>query len=69
MKNRGVDVLITDCLLGPVLFMGAVDVAYICARLSPTSYLTYTSPEYNASTGDDDGVCVFDWAPGLSCIF
>lgn len=50
VKDHGVDVLITNCLLGPVLSMGVVGVAYICALLSYL-YLTYTSSKYNASTG------------------
>ncbi|KAL2002257.1 hypothetical protein VTN02DRAFT_338 [Thermoascus thermophilus] len=50
MKDRGVDALVNDCLIGPVLTMGFVFVAYLCALLSYL-YLQFTRPAYN-STGD-----------------
>ncbi|KAL2004558.1 hypothetical protein VTN00DRAFT_3443 [Thermoascus crustaceus] len=50
MKDRGVDALVNDCLIGPVLTMGSVFVAYLCALLSYL-YLQFTRPAYN-STGD-----------------
>lgn len=44
VKNRGVDILVIDCLLGLILSMGAIDVAYICPRLSPTSISPTQAP-------------------------
>lgn len=34
MRNRGVDALINECLINPVLTMGSVFVAYLCALLA-----------------------------------
>lgn len=44
VKNRGVDILVIDCFLGLILSMGAIDVAYICLRLSPTSISPAQAP-------------------------
>jgi hypothetical protein len=49
MKDRGVDALVNECLINPVLTMGAVFVAYVCCLLSYL-YLEFTKPAYN-----DDG--------------
>ena len=34
IKQRGIDALVNECLIGPVLSMGATFVAYACALLS-----------------------------------
>lgn len=49
MKDRGIDALINDCLIGPVISMGSVFVSYVCALLAYL-YLEFTKPSYN-STG------------------
>lgn len=54
VKDRGVDVLVNDCLMGPVLTMGAVGVAYICALLS-FLYLQFTKPGYNSAAAEGEG--------------
>ena len=46
MRDRGVDALVQDCLMGPVLTMGSTFVAYVCALLSYL-YLQFTKPAYN----------------------
>lgn len=46
LKSRGVDALVNDCLVGPVLTMGATFVAYLTCLLS-FLYLEFTKPAYN----------------------
>lgn len=46
IKQRGIDALVNECLIGPVLSMGATFVAYACALLS-FLYLVFTDPAYN----------------------
>ena len=48
MKNRGIDALVNDCLIGPVLSMGSVFVGFACALLA-FLYLEFTKPAYNSS--------------------
>ena len=50
MKDRGIDALINDCLTGPVLTMGSLSVAYLCALLAYL-YLEFTKPGYNQDSG------------------
>ncbi|KAL2886524.1 Protein PNS1 [Ceratocystis lukuohia] len=46
IKQRGIDALVNDCLIGPVFSMGAMMVGYITALLAYL-YLRYTDPVYN----------------------
>ncbi|KAK5726482.1 pH nine-sensitive protein 1 [Elasticomyces elasticus] len=46
IKDRGIDALVNECLIGPVLTMGATFVAYACALLAYL-YLVFTDPAYN----------------------
>ncbi|KAF3921734.1 hypothetical protein ABW21_db0208473 [Orbilia brochopaga] len=46
IKDRGIDALIQDCLINPVLTMGAVFVGYLCALLGYL-WLEFTKPSYN----------------------
>ena len=64
MKNRGVDALVNDCLIGPVLTMGATFVAYLCALLS-FLYLQFTKPEYNSGGQFYPVVMAFSFLIGL----
>lgn len=50
MVDRGIDALVNECLIGPVLGMGATFVAYITALLCYL-YLKFTKPAYNESGG------------------
>ncbi|CAF3471631.1 PNS1 protein [Fusarium graminearum PH-1] len=47
IKDRGIDALINDCLIGPVLSFGALFIAYACALLAYL-YLYFTDPAYNS---------------------
>ncbi|KAF4962387.1 hypothetical protein FSARC_9531 [Fusarium sarcochroum] len=47
IKDRGIDALINDCLIGPVLSFGALFIAYACALLAYL-YLYFTDPPYNS---------------------
>lgn len=46
MKDRGINALVDDCLIGPVLTMGSTFVAYSCALLA-FLYIQFTHPTYN----------------------
>ncbi|KAK8201380.1 pH nine-sensitive protein 1 [Zalaria obscura] len=48
IKDRGIDALVNECLIGPVMTMGATFVAYACALLAYL-YLIFTSPGYNSN--------------------
>ena len=64
MKNRGIDALVNDCLIGPVLTMGATFVAFVCALLA-FLYLEFTKPGYNASGNYFAVVMAFAFVIGL----
>lgn len=64
MKNRGIDALINDCLIGPVLTMGSTFVAYICALLAYL-YLEFTKPGYNVGGTFTPVVMAFSFLIGL----
>ncbi|KAL3482346.1 plasma-membrane choline transporter-domain-containing protein [Aspergillus californicus] len=64
MKDRGIDALVTDCLIGPVITMGSMFVSYVCALLAYL-YLQFTNPSYN-SDGDFTAVIMaFAFVIGL----
>ncbi|EME79828.1 uncharacterized protein MYCFIDRAFT_81297 [Pseudocercospora fijiensis CIRAD86] len=46
IKDRGIDALINECLVGPVLSMGCLFVAVCCALIAYV-YLDVTDPAYN----------------------
>lgn len=64
IKDRGIDALINDCLVGPVLSMGATFVAYACALLAYL-YLVYTKPAYNIDGGYTPVIVAFAFLIGL----
>ncbi|KAL9125232.1 MAG: hypothetical protein Q9217_005534 [Psora testacea] len=64
MKNRGIDALINDCLISPVLTMGATFVAYLCAFLAYL-YLQFTSPAYNDGGTFTPVIMAFSFLIGL----
>ncbi|KAJ2901533.1 DUF580-domain-containing protein [Zalerion maritima] len=47
IKDRGIDALINECLIGPVLGFGATFIGYACALLA-FIYLLITDPSYNS---------------------
>ena len=64
LKSRGVDILVNDCLISPVLSMGAVTVAYLTAFLS-FLYLEFTNPAYNEGGQFTAVVMAFAFLVGL----
>jgi hypothetical protein len=64
IKDRGIDALVNECLVGPVLSMGAFFVAYSCALLAYL-YLIFTSPAYNATGTYTPVVVAFAFVIGL----
>ncbi|KAL7275220.1 pH nine-sensitive protein 1 [Rhizina undulata] len=64
MKDRGLDALVNDCLVDPVLTMGAVFVGYLCAFLAYL-YLQFTNPAYNSTGGFTPVVMAFSFLIGL----
>ncbi|KAK6521974.1 putative choline transporter, neither null mutation nor overexpression affects choline transport [Arthrobotrys megalospora] len=64
IKDRGIDALIQDCLISPVLTMGAMFVAYLCALLAYL-YLEFTNPAYNARGTYTAVIMVFAFLIGL----
>jgi len=64
IKDRGIDALINECLVGPVLSMGAMFVAYACS-LCAYVFLRITSPEYNRNGGYTPVIVAFAFLIGL----
>jgi hypothetical protein len=64
IKDRGIDALVNECLIGPVLSMGATFIAYACALLAYL-YLVFTSPAYNSDGGYTPVVVAFAFLIGL----
>src|SRR3978361_1952879 len=64
MKDRGIDALVNECLINPVLTMGAVFVAYVCAFLAYL-YLAFTQPAYNTTGSFTPVVMAFAFLVGL----
>ena len=64
MKDRGIDALINDCLIGPVLTMGSTFVAYLTTLLA-FLYLEFTNPAYNKGGTFTPVVMAFAFLIGL----
>ncbi|EMC93522.1 hypothetical protein BAUCODRAFT_37210 [Baudoinia panamericana UAMH 10762] len=64
IKDRGIDALVNECLIGPVLTMGATFVAYACALLAYL-YLVFTDPAYNSNGQFTPVVVAFAFLIGL----
>jgi hypothetical protein len=64
MRDRGIDALINECLINPVLTMGAVFVAYVCSFLAYL-YLEFTAPAYNSTGSFTPVVMAFAFLIGL----
>ncbi|KAI1171606.1 duf580 domain-containing protein [Nemania sp. FL0916] len=64
IRQRGVDALINECLLGPVLSMGATVVGFACALLAGL-YLEFTRPAYNSGGTYTPVVIAFAFLIGL----
>jgi hypothetical protein len=64
MKDRGIDALVNECLINPVLTMGAVFVAYLCSFLAYL-YVTFTKPDYNEGDAFTAVIMAFAFLVGL----
>ncbi|KAL4870942.1 hypothetical protein BDV12DRAFT_184066 [Aspergillus spectabilis] len=64
MKDRGIDALVTDCLIGPVITMGSMFVSYACALLAYL-YLQFTNPSYNSGGDYTAVIMAFSFVIGL----
>jgi Plasma-membrane choline transporter len=64
IKNRGIDALVNECLIGPVLTMGATFIGYFCALLAYL-YLVFTKPGYNHDGTYTPVVVAFAFLIGL----
>lgn len=64
ITQRGIDALVNECLIGPVLTMGATFVAYACALLAYL-YVIFTSPAYNQQGGYTPVIVAFAFLIGL----
>ncbi|KAI6869366.1 hypothetical protein KC343_g8133 [Hortaea werneckii] len=64
VKDRGIDALINECLIGPVMTMGATFVAYACALLAYL-YLLFTNPGYNQDGGFTPVIVAYAFLIGL----
>ncbi|KAF8252961.1 DUF580-domain-containing protein [Wilcoxina mikolae CBS 423.85] len=64
MKDRGLDALVNDLLIDPVLTAGAVFVGYLCALLA-WLYLEFTNPLYNEGGRFTAVVLAFAFLTGL----
>lgn len=64
IRDRGMDALINECLIGPVLTMGATFIAYFCALLAYL-YLLFTEPGYNRNGEYTPVIVAFAFLIGL----
>lgn len=64
IKQRGIDALINECLIGPVLSMGATFVGYACALMAYL-YIVFTNPAYNSDGSFTPVVVAFAFLIGL----
>ncbi|KAI5776685.1 plasma-membrane choline transporter-domain-containing protein [Geopyxis carbonaria] len=64
MKDRGMDALVNDCLVDPVLTAGSTAVGYLCALLAYL-YLLFTDPVYNRDGSFTVVVVAFAFLVGL----
>lgn len=64
IKDRGIDALVNDCLIGPVLSFGATFVGYACALLAYI-YLRIQDPAYNQGGGYTPVIVAFSFLIGL----
>ncbi|KAK4189123.1 plasma-membrane choline transporter-domain-containing protein [Podospora australis] len=64
IKDRGIDALVNECLIGPVLGMGAMFVGYASALIA-YCYMIFTDPAYNRGGGYTPVVVAFAFLIGL----
>jgi hypothetical protein len=64
VRSRGIDALVNECLINPVLTMGSVFVAYVCALIAYL-YIELTKPAYNSTGGYTPVVMMVAFLLGL----
>ncbi|KAI0475044.1 duf580 domain-containing protein [Xylariaceae sp. FL0804] len=64
IKQRGIDALVNECLLGPVFSFGASFVGYACALMAYL-YIVFTNPSYNSDGSYTPVVVAFAFLIGL----
>lgn len=64
MRDRGIDALVNDSLVSPVLSMGSIFVGYLCSLLSYL-YLQVTNPAYNQAGVFTPVIMTFAFITGL----
>jgi len=64
MRDRGIDALVDECLVSPVLMLGATFVAYFCALLAYL-YVVFTAPAYNSQGQYTPVIVAFAFLIGL----
>jgi hypothetical protein len=64
MRDRGIDALVNECLINPVLTMGAVFIAYLTSFLAYL-YVAFTKPEYNSGNSFTAVIMAFAFLIGL----
>ncbi|PHH64759.1 hypothetical protein CDD81_4021 [Ophiocordyceps australis] len=64
IRDRGIDALVNECLIGPVLSFGSMFVAFACALLSYL-YLEFTKPAYNSDGNFTAVIMAFSFLIGF----
>jgi hypothetical protein len=64
MRDRGIDALVNDFLISPVITMGSTFVGYLCALIAYL-YLEFTAPAYNSTGSYTPVVLAFAFLIGL----
>lgn len=64
IKDRGIDALVNECLIGPVFSFGGVFVGFATALLS-FLYLEFTKPSYNSTGSFTVVITAFSFLIGL----
>ncbi|KAM4057245.1 plasma-membrane choline transporter [Hirsutella rhossiliensis] len=64
IKDRGIDALVNECLIGPVFSFGAMFIGFACALLAYL-FLLFTNPEYNSNGAFTPVVMAFAFLIGF----
>ncbi|PSR81356.1 plasma-membrane choline transporter-domain-containing protein [Coniella lustricola] len=64
IKDRGIDALINECLIGPVFSFGSLFIGFATALLA-FLYLEFTNPAYNSNGDFTVVICAFAFLIGL----
>ncbi|KAI9654487.1 MAG: putative choline transporter, neither null mutation nor overexpression affects choline transport [Bathelium mastoideum] len=64
IRDRGIDAIVNECLIGPVFGMGSFFVAFFCGLLS-FLYVTFTHPAYNRNDEFTPVIVAFAFVIGL----